>query len=64
MANTWKDEDTGVTHIRVYSAMTLCGILEGWSSRGQEKVKEKWGVTCESCQEEIDWAKLEVFGKY
>lgn len=54
MANYWTDEDTKVEHIRVYSAMTLCGILDGWSRRGQMPVKKKWGVTCEECQLELE----------
>ena len=54
MAEIWEDEETRVTHIRVYDAMTLCGIMEGWTSRGDMPVKKKFGCTCESCQEEVE----------
>lgn len=41
--NIVKDSDTGVTHIRVNDAMSLCGIMVGWTRQGQERSKKKWG---------------------
>ena len=54
-------EETGVTHIRVGHS-TLCGIMNCYIRPKEKAVREKWGCTCDGCQEELE--ELRKIRKY
>ena len=57
MATIYTDQDTKIKHIRLNGEYTLCGIMSGWTRPNDNPVQEKWGCTCEGCQDQIEELK-------